>query len=122
MHRQRRSLAFLWEGAPNPFVKASAELSCDAIYWALRRFALTRSCMQWALIDMKRVLNAECGPDLTMYNVAELSFRTLATGVLRDKFNFGYPRPYPPILLHMNICFPDRQDIRLGPWHVVTPS
>eukprot|EP00975_Prorocentrum_lima_P063928 12894504-Prorocentrum_lima.AAC.1 len=57
---------------------------------------------------MERVLNAESRPNLTISNAAELSFRTLAVGVLWDtypklEYHFGYPRPYPPILFHMMI-------------------
>eukprot|EP00975_Prorocentrum_lima_P023668 4980761-Prorocentrum_lima.AAC.1 len=60
---------------------------------------------------MKRVLNTESGPDLTICSAAELSFRTLAMvyfGIVlpssvADVFHSGYLRPYPPILLHMMI-------------------
>eukprot|EP00975_Prorocentrum_lima_P061778 12881853-Prorocentrum_lima.AAC.1 len=60
---------------------------------------------------MKRVLNAEYGPDLTISGAAESSFRTLAivarwvnsAKLSTDWFHVGYLREYPPILLHMMI-------------------
>eukprot|EP00975_Prorocentrum_lima_P060096 12603095-Prorocentrum_lima.AAC.1 len=55
---------------------------------------------------MKRVLNAESGPDLVISNAAELSFSMCAMGAcwessprLNSIFHSGYLPPYPPSLL-----------------------
>eukprot|EP00975_Prorocentrum_lima_P063771 12893540-Prorocentrum_lima.AAC.1 len=80
---------------------------------------------------MKRVMNAAFGPHLTICK----SFRTLAMGGRWDSSPKLSSRFIPSIIpatiptnsashddRAVTLCFPDRQDIRLGPWYIVTSS
>eukprot|EP00975_Prorocentrum_lima_P042412 8912194-Prorocentrum_lima.AAC.1 len=77
---------------------------------------------------MKRVLNGESGPDLTICSAAELSFRTLDMGTLWDTSPKLSSRLIPFWILAsiptnsashedkaVRLCFRDPQYIRLGP-------
>eukprot|EP00975_Prorocentrum_lima_P035747 7515157-Prorocentrum_lima.AAC.1 len=75
---------------------------------------------------MKRVLNGEFGPDLTICSDAELSFRTLSvlwesSPKLSSIFiPFWIPATIPTNSAShdekaVRLCFRDRQDVRLGP-------
>eukprot|EP00975_Prorocentrum_lima_P062827 12887821-Prorocentrum_lima.AAC.1 len=72
---------------------------------------------------MKRVLNAESGPDLTISNAAESSFGSLAMGVLwanSPKLSSRFIPFWIPATIPTNsashddraarLCFPDHQD------------
>eukprot|EP00975_Prorocentrum_lima_P022262 4681419-Prorocentrum_lima.AAC.1 len=76
---------------------------------------------------MKRVLNAEFGPDSTISNAAELAFRTLAMGTWWDNaprlssrlVPFWIPTTIPTNSVShgdgvVRLCFPYRHEIRLG--------
>eukprot|EP00975_Prorocentrum_lima_P055168 11566298-Prorocentrum_lima.AAC.1 len=72
---------------------------------------------------MKRVLNAEYWPDLTISNAGELPFRPLAMGVPWDHspklssrlIPCWIPATIPANSASVRLCSPDRLDIRLGP-------